>query len=113
MSPTLSSPTLTSFPEGTIKPSSLMSSRGRPLPRFGVTKDCPGCNKRIVSVHEEIPGPKASRWHKKCLACNGCNKVLDSGATVHQNDGTGNLEPWCTTCLVSFRYSNRFDSFTN
>ena len=84
-----------------VKPSSLMSSRGRPLPRFGVTRDCPGCSQRIVSVHEEIPGPKAARWHKKCLACNGCSKILDSAATVHVEEGTGNLKPWCTTCLVS------------
>lgn len=83
-----------------IKPSSLMSSRGRPLPRFGVVRDCPGCNQRIVSVHEEIPGPKAARWHKKCLACDGCSKILDSGATVAEDADTGNLKPWCTTCLV-------------
>lgn len=88
--------------QGTIKPSSLMSSRGRPLPRFGVVRDCPGCSQRIVSVHEEIPGPKAARWHKKCLACNGCSKILDSGAIVHEEKETGNLKPWCTTCLVSF-----------
>ncbi|KAG1383461.1 hypothetical protein G6F60_001564 [Rhizopus arrhizus] len=50
-----------------VKPSLLMSSRGRPLPRFGVVRDCPRCNERITSVHDEIPGPKASRWHKKCL----------------------------------------------
>jgi hypothetical protein len=87
--------------QGTIKPSSLMSSRGRPLPRFGVVRDCPGCSQRIVSVHEEIPGPKAARWHKKCLACNECSKILDSGATVHEEKETRNLKPWCTTCLVS------------
>lgn len=108
---TISSPLLTShLPTDTsnesIKPSSLMSSRGRPLPRFGVVRDCPGCSERIVSVHEEIPGPKAARWHKKCLACNGCSKILDSGATVHEEEGTGNLKPWCTTCLVSTSYNS-------
>ncbi|GAN06568.1 hypothetical protein MAM1_0128c06054 [Mucor ambiguus] len=79
----------------TVKPSSLMSSRGRrPLPRFGVVRDCAGCNQRIYSVHEEIPGPKASRWHKKCLVCTGCKKTLDSGATVHEHEETHTLNPW-------------------
>lgn len=87
---------------GSIKASSLMSSRGRPLPRFGVVRDCPGCSQRIASVHEEIPGPKAARWHKKCLACDGCSKILDSGATVAEDFKTGNLRPWCTTCLVIY-----------
>ncbi|CAO3654202.1 unnamed protein product [Mucor hiemalis] len=94
--------------ESVIKPSSLMSSRGRPLPRFGVVRDCPGCSQRIVSVHEEIPGPKAARWHKKCLACKGCSKILDSGATVHEEEGTGNLKPWCTTCLLKKKKTNSF-----
>ncbi|KAK4518887.1 uncharacterized protein ATC70_009112 [Mucor velutinosus] len=90
----------------TVKPSSLMSSRGRrPLPQFGVVRDCAGCNQRIYSVHEEIPGPKASKWHKKCLVCTGCNKTLDSGATVHEHEDTHTLNPWCTTCLLSKKKS--------
>ncbi|KAI8978918.1 hypothetical protein BDB01DRAFT_874382 [Pilobolus umbonatus] len=82
-----------------VKPSTLMSSRGKPLPRFGIVRDCPGCNLRINSFHDEIPGPKAARWHKKCLVCRGCSKGLDSGATVMKSAEC--LEPWCTTCLVS------------
>ncbi|KAI8646922.1 hypothetical protein BD408DRAFT_473751 [Parasitella parasitica] len=90
----------------TVKPSSLMSSRGRrPLPRFGLIRDCAGCNQRILSVHEEIPGPKASKWHKKCLVCSGCNKTLDSGATVHEQAESNALKPWCTTCLLRDYYS--------
>lgn len=107
-SPLNSSHNLVSPPpinNGSIRPSSLMSSRGRPLPRFGVVRDCPGCSQRIVSVHEEIPGPKAARWHKKCLACDGCSKILDSGATVAEDLETGNLRPWCTTCLVILKCS--------
>ncbi|KAI7905124.1 uncharacterized protein BX663DRAFT_501843 [Cokeromyces recurvatus] len=87
-----------------IKPSSLMSTRGRPLPRFGVIRECAGCSQRIQSVHEEIPGPKALKWHKKCLVCKGCNKVLDSGATVHKDEKSSALIPWCTGCLVSIIY---------
>ncbi|CEG83011.1 Putative Cyclin-dependent protein kinase [Rhizopus microsporus] len=86
-----------------VKPSSLMSSREKPLPRFGIVRACPRCNERITSVHEEIPGPKASRWHKKCLSCTGCNKLLDSGAAVHEDSSTGRLYPWCTTCSLSKR----------
>ncbi|RCI04670.1 hypothetical protein CU098_012061 [Rhizopus stolonifer] len=84
-----------------VKPSSLMSSRGRPLPRFGVVRDCPRCNERIDSVHDEIPGPKASRWHKKCLSCTGCSKMLDSGTNVQEDRATGRLNPWCTTCILN------------
>ena len=79
-----------------------MSSRGKPLPRFGIIRDCPGCNLRINSFQDEIPGPKAARWHKKCLVCQGCSKGLDSGATVIEVPSTKCLEPWCTTCLVSW-----------
>lgn len=87
--------------QATVKPSTLMSSRGRPLPKFGVVKECAGCGQRIYSVHEEAPGPKASRWHKKCLVCQGCSKKLDSGATVYQDEETAKLSLCCTTCLVS------------
>ncbi|OBZ89924.1 Four and a half LIM domains protein 3 [Choanephora cucurbitarum] len=89
---------LTQIPEN-VKPSTLMSSRGRPLPKFGLVRDCAGCHERIVSVHEEIPGPKASKWHKKCLVCQGCLKSLDSGASVDEEEGK--LKPWCTTCLLT------------
>ncbi|PHZ14851.1 uncharacterized protein RHIMIDRAFT_276467 [Rhizopus microsporus ATCC 52813] len=94
---------ITSF----VKPSSLMSSREKPLPRFGIVRACPRCNERITSVHEEIPGPKASRWHKKCLSCTGCNKLLDSGAAVHEDSSTGRLYPWCTTCSVCKVHSSQ------
>ncbi|KAI8353219.1 hypothetical protein BD560DRAFT_427051 [Blakeslea trispora] len=89
---------LAQIPEN-VKPSTLMSSRGRPLPKFGLVRDCAGCHERIVSVHEEIPGPKASKWHKKCLVCQGCLKSLDSGASVDEEEGK--LKPWCTTCLLT------------
>ncbi|ORY95550.1 hypothetical protein BCR43DRAFT_515671 [Syncephalastrum racemosum] len=85
-----------------VHASSLMSRRGRPLPSFGQSKTCPGCCQRIASVHEERPGPRATRWHLKCLKCTGCSKALDSAATVH--DGTGGaLDPWCANCLLRNR----------
>lgn len=99
-SPSLSSSPAAVTASSAVKPSSLMSRRARPLPKFGVRKTCPGCQETIQSVHEEKPGPKATRWHIKCLKCTGCSKSLDSGATVHP-DATGNLNPWCTMCLVS------------
>ncbi|KAI9263173.1 hypothetical protein BDA99DRAFT_571893 [Phascolomyces articulosus] len=83
-----------------IPPSLLMSRRGKPLPKFGMRKVCAGCTQTIISVHEEKPGPRATRWHKKCLACSRCSKVLDSAAVVHENATTGGLEPWCTMCLL-------------
>ena len=91
---------------GVVKPSSLMSRRGRPLPKFGLRKICAGCTQKIISVHEEKPGPRATRWHKKCLSCSRCSKVLDSAAVVHESATTGGLDPWCTICLVSKKKNN-------
>ncbi|KAI9315396.1 hypothetical protein BX666DRAFT_1962374 [Dichotomocladium elegans] len=84
-----------------VKPSSLMSRRITPLPPFGVRRVCAGCNESIVSVHEEKPGPRATRWHTKCLRCRGCAKMLDSAAVAHENATTGGLDPWCRLCLLA------------
>ncbi|KAI9020704.1 hypothetical protein CLU79DRAFT_888176 [Phycomyces nitens] len=81
-----------------VPPSALMSTRGRPLPRFGTTKTCPGCCQRIISIHEEKQGPKATRWHIKCLTCTRCSKQLDSAATVIEEKTGAN--PWCSACLL-------------
>ncbi|KAL0080013.1 hypothetical protein J3Q64DRAFT_1864645 [Phycomyces blakesleeanus] len=91
-------PNLVSPAHEVVPPSALMSSRGRPLPRFGTTKTCPGCCQRIVSIHEEKQGPKATRWHIKCLACTRCSKQLDSAATVLEEKTGAN--PWCSACLL-------------
>ncbi|KAI8147810.1 hypothetical protein BJV82DRAFT_593447 [Fennellomyces sp. T-0311] len=99
-SPSPSSPASPTMPSsGGIKPSSLMSRRARPLPKFGSRKVCAGCCQTIVSVHEEKPGPRATRWHTKCLCCRRCSKALDSAAVVHESV-TGGLDPWCTICLL-------------
>ncbi|ORZ10513.1 hypothetical protein BCR42DRAFT_333528 [Absidia repens] len=89
-----------------VQPSDLMSSKHysnrkrRPLPQFGTVKVCPGCQNRIESVHEERTGPRAAKWHRQCLVCCSCNKVLDSSAKVHQALENERLIPSCTTCLV-------------
>ncbi|KAI8369461.1 uncharacterized protein BYT42DRAFT_549145 [Radiomyces spectabilis] len=104
------SPTDSSMPSSASSPcilsptvargaSSLMSSRDRPLPKFGTSKTCPGCQKRILSVYEEKTGPLATRWHSKCLACTRCSKALDSAAVL-QKDEVGSQKPWCTACLA-------------
>lgn len=89
--------------EDPVKPSLLMSSRDRPLPKFGVLRKCPGCGDRITSVRDELSGPNALKWHKKCLICTGCNKKLDSGATVQEDKVKLKVHPWCTTCQLSKR----------
>lgn len=67
---------------------------------FGTVKVCPGCQHRIVSVHDEYKGPQAVSWHRQCLVCCTCRKSLDSSAKVHVTHGK-RLVPSCTTCLVS------------
>jgi hypothetical protein len=73
-----------------------MSSSGP----FGTVKICPGCQKQIVSVHDEHKGPQAVSWHRRCLVCCTCRKALDSSAKVQVARGK-RLVPSCTTCLVS------------
>ncbi|CDS12276.1 hypothetical protein LRAMOSA04471 [Lichtheimia ramosa] len=90
-----------------VMPSSLMSRRAKPLPKFGMRKVCAGCNQTIASVHDEKPGPRATRWHKKCLCCQGCAKVLDSAAVVHDNPSSGGLDPWCRLCLLANNNKNQ------
>ncbi|KAF9973594.1 Cysteine and glycine-rich protein 1 [Actinomortierella ambigua] len=71
---------------------SLFSTRTRPLPRFGGTVTCPRC-KQPIGVMDQTPGPKGEKWHKKCLNCKGCKKVLDSSALT-----LGEGEAYCRAC---------------
>ncbi|SAM06181.1 hypothetical protein [Absidia glauca] len=72
--------------------SQIWMQRTRVLPKLGGSKICPGCNKSIA-VMEDTPGPRASRWHKKCLKCTGCKKQMDSGAKVIDDDAK-----WLVRC---------------
>ncbi|SAM09588.1 hypothetical protein [Absidia glauca] len=91
-----------SSPFDKVQPSDLMGSKkyGTNRPQFGTVKVCPGCTDRITSVHDERTGPRAAKWHRQCLVCCSCQKVLDSSAKVHQDSDTDRLVPSCTTCLV-------------
>ncbi|SAM09754.1 hypothetical protein [Absidia glauca] len=75
-STTSSSDSVPAMMEDTYRPTTT-----RCMPKFGGSKICPGCYASIA-VMEETPGPRASRWHKKCLKCTGCKKQMDSGAKV-------------------------------
>jgi hypothetical protein len=80
--------------------SSLLSQAPQPQKRnhsyssgkLGGSKRCPKCN-TTISIMDEIPGPLASRWHKKCLVCVKCNKQLDSAAKMKSS------LVYCTNCF--------------
>lgn len=74
---------------------SLFSTRTRPLPKFGGTNTCPRCQ-QPVGVFDQVPGPKGDKWHKRCLNCKDCKKVLDSSALTK-----GEGEAFCRACFVS------------
>ncbi|KAF9024460.1 hypothetical protein BGZ52_010928 [Haplosporangium bisporale] len=74
---------------------SLFSTRTRPLPKFGGVTICPRCQ-QAVGVMDQVPGPKNEKWHKKCLNCKDCKKVLDSSAMTR-----GEGEAYCRGCFVS------------
>lgn len=74
---------------------SLFSTRTRPLPKFGGVMTCPRCQ-QAVGVMDQVPGPKGEKWHKKCLSCKECKKVLDSSALTR-----GEGEAFCRGCFVS------------
>ncbi|KAF9910778.1 Four and a half LIM domains protein 5 [Linnemannia zychae] len=74
---------------------SLFSTRTRPLPKFGGVTTCPRCQ-QAVGVMDQVPGPKNEKWHKKCLNCKECKKVLDSSALTR-----GEGEAFCRGCFVS------------
>ncbi|KAI8072697.1 hypothetical protein BC940DRAFT_291368 [Gongronella butleri] len=72
--------------------SHIWKHRTKALPKLGGSKICPGC-KASIAVMDDVPGPKASRWHKKCLRCIGCKKQMDSGAKVAEKN-----ERWIVRC---------------
>jgi hypothetical protein len=79
--------------------SKIFAKRTKALPQLGGTPTCPRCVKSVGFL-EETPGPRASRWHKKCLVCGGCKKRMDSSATVLEGS-QGEWVPFCRACRVS------------
>jgi hypothetical protein len=59
----------------------------------GGKNTCPRCHKEAYTF-EQVPGPLATVYHKKCLTCagTGCKKALDSFAKMD-----GGL-PYCVGC---------------
>jgi len=62
----------------------------KPLePEFSVEEDqglgtkdrCPRCKQKVF-YHDQIFGPRATLWHKKCLYCQVCRKTLDATAVL-------------------------------
>ncbi|RUP42999.1 hypothetical protein BC936DRAFT_137792 [Jimgerdemannia flammicorona] len=80
-----------------VRPSTIFSTRTKPLPKLGGSKVCPRCQKTVGFV-EETSGPRATKWHKKCLGCvgPGCRKQLDSAAIIVEDGGM--WMPYCRTC---------------
>lgn len=62
-------------------------------PRFVVDAPrCPRCNDRVYAA-EKVLGPGAKEYHKLCLKCVVCNKLLDSVSLLEHDD-----EPYCNNC---------------
>ncbi|KAG1454037.1 hypothetical protein G6F56_007417 [Rhizopus delemar] len=80
------------------KPSDIFKSRTKNLPRLGGVRTCARCSESmpILDTH---PGPNATRWHKKCLRCSGCNKQMDSDAHMTMNESSGLCLVHCRECL--------------
>lgn len=76
--------------------SKIFAKRTTALPQLGGTPTCPRCIKSVGFL-EETAGPRASRWHKKCLVCGGCKKRMDSSATVLEGNH-GEWVPFCRAC---------------
>lgn len=65
--------------------------RGGNGPRFGGADGCPRCGKQVYFAEEcRAVGRK---WHKMCLSCSNCNKMLDS-TTCCDHDG----DVFCKAC---------------
>ncbi|KIL60700.1 hypothetical protein M378DRAFT_167801 [Amanita muscaria Koide BX008] len=61
---------------------------------FGGIPICPRCEKQVYAA-EQVMGPGRKLYHKPCLACNICNKRLDS-RTLLEHDQL----PYCKTCHI-------------
>ncbi|CEI92912.1 hypothetical protein RMCBS344292_07159 [Rhizopus microsporus] len=83
---------------GITSPSDIFKSRKKSLPRLGGVRTCARCNESMPFL-DTHPGPNATRWHKKCLRCAGCNKQMDSDAHMTVNETTGLCLVHCRECL--------------
>ncbi|KAI8058317.1 hypothetical protein BDF22DRAFT_665039 [Syncephalis plumigaleata] len=63
--------------------------------QLGGTSRCFKCNQRLYAI-DEVPGPRATKWHRNCLACLVCRKPLDSMALM-RDDTDG---PYCRMCYI-------------
>lgn len=61
-------------------------------PTFGGAPRCPRCNDRVYAA-EQVIGPASKFYHRQCLKCVVCNKLLDS-VRLLEHDG----EPFCNNC---------------
>ncbi|KAI9009302.1 hypothetical protein CLU79DRAFT_775055 [Phycomyces nitens] len=64
--------------------------------KLGGAKVCPHC-RQSIAIMDEAPGPRATRWHRRCLQCQGCHKQMDSGANVVEGR-SGEWAVWCRGC---------------
>ncbi|KAI7855103.1 hypothetical protein BDC45DRAFT_108885 [Circinella umbellata] len=87
-------------------PSSVLTQRTRALPKFGGAKMCPRCHTSIA-IMDEVKGPKATRWHRKCLRCAGCSKQMDMGARMSQ-DTDGIWLVHCRECMNNAGSKTKF-----
>ncbi|CEP16366.1 hypothetical protein [Parasitella parasitica] len=78
-------------------PSEIFRSRKSALPQLGGERFCAHC-KKSMPLFDALPGPNASRWHKKCLRCAGCKKQMDSDAHMTVKDD-GVFVVHCRGCL--------------
>jgi len=61
-------------------------------PVFGPAPQCPRCQDRVYAA-EQVLGPRSIKYHRHCLKCVVCNRLLDS-VTLLEHDG----EPICHNC---------------
>ncbi|KAG4306244.1 hypothetical protein PORY_000232 [Pneumocystis oryctolagi] len=84
---------------GSLKNNSkgMFSVKKSSQPKFGGFDKCAGCGESITFL-ESYPGPNSTKWHKKCLKCNGgCGKNMDSGA-LNETEKDGKMKVYCRAC---------------
>ncbi|KAI9009999.1 hypothetical protein CLU79DRAFT_774310 [Phycomyces nitens] len=101
----LSTPLVRTTPQDSLggmeeedNPSEIFRQRqSRAFPKLGGSRMCPRC-RQSIAIMDDSPGPRATRWHKKCLRCAGCRKQMDSGAKVTEG-ADGEWLVHCRNCM--------------